>query len=144
MWNVLVFESLSGSGSFIVDVLVSEIGFVAASGTIFSAILEMGSRAWTSLTEAKPRVKRAGRTAVVWVLAAIVDVVLLKRILPVRRIARRVSARVQAIVEVCGVEIVGCLGDQDVAFIEVVRPEVKWRANHIRPEISRSVPKSSE
>lgn len=55
---------------------------------------------------------------------------------PVRLIARRVSARVQAMVVVCGVEIVGCLGCQGVALIEVLRPEVKWRANHMRPEIS--------
>jgi hypothetical protein len=67
---------------------------------------------------------------------AIVAIVFVKGFLPVRRTTRRVSARVQAIVEVCGVEIVGCLGDQDVAFIEVVRPEVKWRANHMHGEIS--------
>jgi hypothetical protein len=63
MWNVFVFASLLGSGSLIVEVLLSGTGFRAASGTIFSAVFEMGSRAWVSFTEAKPREKIAGRTA---------------------------------------------------------------------------------
>jgi hypothetical protein len=48
-----------------------------------------------------------------------------KECIPVRLRARRLNARVQAMVVVCGVESVGSLGDQDVAFIEVVRG--KWR-----------------
>jgi hypothetical protein len=63
MWKVFVFASLLGSGSLIVDVLLSGMGLRAASGTIFSAILEMGSREWVSFTEAKPRENTAGRTA---------------------------------------------------------------------------------
>jgi len=63
MWKVLVFASWLGVGSWTVDVLLSGMGDRAASGTIFSAVLEMGSRAWTSVTEAKPREKTAGRMA---------------------------------------------------------------------------------
>ena len=65
MWKVLVFASLLGSGSWIVDVSLSGMGEREASGAIFSAVLEIGSRAWTSFTEAKPREKTAGRTAAV-------------------------------------------------------------------------------
>lgn len=63
MWNVFVFASLLGSGSLMVEVSLSGMGFRAASGTIFSATLEIGSRECVSCTEARPRVKIAGRTA---------------------------------------------------------------------------------
>jgi hypothetical protein len=46
-----------------VEVLLSGMGLVTVSGSIFSESLEIGSRAWVSLTEAKPREKTAGRTA---------------------------------------------------------------------------------
>jgi hypothetical protein len=46
--------------------LVSGMGLRDASGAIASAVAEMGSRVWTSLTEAKPREKTAGRMAVTW------------------------------------------------------------------------------
>jgi len=63
MWKVFVFASWLGSGSCFVEVLLSGIGLRAASGTMLSATLEMGSRAVVSLTEAKPREKTAGRKA---------------------------------------------------------------------------------
>lgn len=63
MWKVLIFASLLGFGSLMVEVLLSGMGLVTVSGFIFSAVLEIGSRAWVSLTEAKPREKTAGRTA---------------------------------------------------------------------------------
>jgi hypothetical protein len=63
MWKVFVLASLLGSGSWAVEVWLSGIGDREGSGTIFSAVLEMGSRALTSLTEAKLREKTAGRTA---------------------------------------------------------------------------------
>jgi hypothetical protein len=47
-----------------VDVLLSGMGL--REGASVSAAAAMGSRAWTSLTEAKPRVKTAGRTAVTY------------------------------------------------------------------------------
>lgn len=65
MWKVFVFAFLLGSGSGTVEVLLSGTGDRAGSGTIFSAILEMGSRALVSCTEAKPREKTAGRTTAV-------------------------------------------------------------------------------
>jgi hypothetical protein len=45
MWKVLVFASLLASGSLIVDVSLSGMGDREASGAIFSASLEIGSRA---------------------------------------------------------------------------------------------------
>lgn len=63
MWNVFVFASWLGSGSGFVDVLLSGMGLRAGSGTMLSAILEMGSRALVSVTEANPREKTAGRRA---------------------------------------------------------------------------------
>ena len=66
MWKVFVFASLLGSGSLVVDVLLSGTGLRAGSGTMLSATLEMGSRAIVSVTEAKPREKTAGRRAGSW------------------------------------------------------------------------------
>jgi hypothetical protein len=63
MWKVFVLASLLGSGSCLVDVLLSGTTLRAGSGTMLSAILEMGSRAAVSVTEAKPREKTAGRRA---------------------------------------------------------------------------------
>jgi hypothetical protein len=54
-----------------VDVLLSGMGERDASGTIVSAILEMGSRACVSFTEANPRVKTAAGRMATTTLAAI-------------------------------------------------------------------------
>jgi hypothetical protein len=97
----LILEPFSGSGSPDVDVLLSGMGLRAASGTIASAVLEMGSRAWTSLTEAKPRVKAADRMAVMSVLATHAQLRLscvFCGVVPVRLVARRVNARSEAMV----------------------------------------------
>lgn len=104
MWNVLVFASLLDSGSFFVDVLLSGTGLVAASGTIFSATLEMGSREWTSLTEAKPREKTAGRMAAKACALARLNYRMDDVCVPARVVARREKARVQAIARTVGVE----------------------------------------
>jgi hypothetical protein len=110
----LIFEPCSGSGSPIVDVLLSGITLREASGAIASAVLEMGSRALTSLTEAKPRVKSAGRTAMTEVLVnaqlrpwKIVEVSYRSASQPGERM--RVC---KPWLFVCGVESAGCLGDQ--------------------------------
>lgn len=96
------FASLVGSGSLTVDVLLSGTTVRAGSGTIFSATLEMGSRALVSVTEAKPREKTAGRTAAA---RASVKLQLCRKgfvevVVPVRAVARRENTRVAAIV--CG------------------------------------------
>lgn len=43
----------------------------------------------------------------------------MEAVVPVRLVARRVNARMEAMVGVCGVESVGCNTDQDVAFIDL-------------------------
>lgn len=63
MWKVFVFASWLGSGSCLVDVLLSGVILRDGSGTMLSATFEMGSRATVSVTEAKPREKTAGRRA---------------------------------------------------------------------------------
>lgn len=107
-----------------VDVLLSETGFVAGLGTIFSATLEMGSRACTSFTEAKPRVKTAGRTAAAESQQGAIGVAWCWRRVrtcpPEGQTSKRACA---SHCQSCGVESVGCLGGQSVAIIEGITEE---------------------
>lgn len=110
MWNVLIFASLLGVGSCVVDVCDSGTTLRAGSGTTFSAVLDTGSRAAVSVTEAKPRERKAGagRTAGRAKLAAAGAQLggrgLLRVFVPVRLAARRAKARVDAIATVWIVE----------------------------------------
>lgn len=113
-------------GSWAVLVLLSGTTSRAGSGTIFSAVLEMGSRAVVSVTEAKPRrATKAGLVKAVRVSVTVLHSSSSRSPLrghieslgyvPARDEARRAKARVEAIAMfVCGIRV--CDGEVSLAL----------------------------